>query len=112
MGRRRLGEVVQLGRDHPGRVAVHGDVPGPQFPGEHAGEAYKTVRGELEAYGHGLGEKTEIVALSQADTIDAATRKKKLAALKRAAGRAPPVCEPPEARAPSIPLQRRRLQRP
>ncbi|HHZ07476.1 MAG TPA: GTPase ObgE [Rhizobiales bacterium] len=56
---------------------------------EYPGKAYKVVRGELEAYGHGLAEKPEIVALSQADTIDAATRKKKVASLKRAAGRAP-----------------------
>jgi GTP-binding protein len=56
---------------------------------ENVGKAYKTVRGELEAYGHGLAEKPEIVALSQADTLDAEARKKKLAALKRATGRAP-----------------------
>src|SRR6476620_7425118 len=29
---------------------------------EHAGEAYKTIRGELEAYGNGLEDKAEIVA--------------------------------------------------
>lgn len=56
---------------------------------ESPAKAYRTVRAELEAYGHGLAEKPEILALSQADTIDASTRKKKLAALKRAAGRAP-----------------------
>jgi GTP-binding protein len=56
---------------------------------ENVGKAYKTVRGELEAYGHGLAEKPEIVALSQVDTLDAGARKKKLAALKKAAGRAP-----------------------
>ncbi len=56
---------------------------------ENPGKAYKVVRGELEAYGHGLSEKPEIVALSQSDTIDADTRKKKVASLKRAAGRAP-----------------------
>ena len=56
---------------------------------ENAGKAYKTVRGELVAYGNGLADKAEIVALSQVDTIDADTRKKKAAALKRAAGRAP-----------------------
>ena len=58
---------------------------------ESTGKAYKVVRGELEAYGHGLSEKPEIVALSQADTIDADTRRKKVASLKRAAGRAPLV---------------------
>ena len=56
---------------------------------ENAGKAYKTVRRELEAYGHGLTDKPEIVALSQVDTLDAAERKKKAAALKRAAGVAP-----------------------
>jgi GTP-binding protein len=56
---------------------------------ESPAKAYKTVRAELAAYGHGLAEKPEIVALSQADTLDADTRKKKVSALKRAAGRAP-----------------------
>ncbi|MDI6027912.1 GTPase ObgE [Corticibacterium sp. UT-5YL-CI-8] len=58
---------------------------------ENAGKTYKTVRRELEAYGHGLADKPEIVALSQADTVDAAERKKKIASLKRAAGRDPLV---------------------
>lgn len=56
---------------------------------EHPGKAYKVVRGELEAYGHGLAGKPEVLALSQVDTLDADARKKKAAALKRAAGRAP-----------------------
>jgi len=56
---------------------------------ESPAKAYKTVRRELEAYGHGLDEKFEVVALSQADTLDPDERKKKLASLKRAAGRAP-----------------------
>jgi GTP-binding protein len=56
---------------------------------ESPAKAYKTIRGELEAYGHGLGEKPEVLALSQIDTLDAEARKKKAAALKRAAGRAP-----------------------
>jgi GTP-binding protein len=56
---------------------------------ENPAKAYRTVRGELEAYGHGLAEKPEIVALSQIDILDAETRKKKIVALKRAAGRAP-----------------------
>ncbi len=57
---------------------------------ESPGKAYKTVRRELEAYGHGLAEKPEVVALSQADTLDDDARKKALASLKRACGR-PPV---------------------
>ncbi|WP_019401047.1 GTPase ObgE [Chelatococcus sp. GW1] len=58
---------------------------------EHAGKAYKVVRRELEAYGHGLAEKPEIVALSKADALDPETRKQQLARLKRAAGRTPLV---------------------
>jgi GTP-binding protein len=46
--------------------------------------AYKVVRGELKAYGAGLARKKEIVALNKCDALDAKTRKKKLAALKRA----------------------------
>src|SRR5437764_1422476 len=34
--------------------------------GEDAGEAYRTVRRELEAYGQGLTDKPEIVALNKA----------------------------------------------
>src|SRR6185437_499869 len=56
---------------------------------ESPGKAYKTVRKELEAYGHGLADKPEIVALSQVDTLDADARKKKLASLKRATGTTP-----------------------
>src|SRR5829696_766216 len=58
---------------------------------EHAGKAYKIVRGELEAYGHGLAEKPEIVALSKADALDPDTLKEQRARLKRAAKRAPLV---------------------
>jgi GTP-binding protein len=56
---------------------------------EHAGKAYKTVRRELEAYGEGLADKPEIVALSKIDSIDAATLKAQVLRLKRAAKRAP-----------------------
>jgi GTP-binding protein len=49
--------------------------------------AYRTVRGELEAYGHGLTDKDEIVALTKCDALDAAAIKKKLAALRKSAGR-------------------------
>ena len=52
-------------------------------------KAFMTVRAELDAYGHGLTGKPEIVALSQVDTLDAAERRKKLAALKKAAGSTP-----------------------
>ena len=56
---------------------------------EHAGKAYKTVRRELEAYGHGLAEKHEIVALSKIDSVDAETLKQQALRLKRAAKRTP-----------------------
>jgi GTP-binding protein len=56
---------------------------------EHAGKAYKTVRAELDAYGNGLAEKAEIVALSKADAVDAVELKQQAARLKRAAKRAP-----------------------
>jgi GTPase len=56
---------------------------------DHAGEAYKTVRHEIEAYGAGLAEKPEIVALSKVDTVDAETLKNQMARLKRAAKRTP-----------------------
>jgi GTP-binding protein len=57
--------------------------------GEDAGAAYKTVRAELEAYGGGLAEKPEIVALSKADALDDETKKKQLASLKKAAKKTP-----------------------
>jgi GTP-binding protein len=56
---------------------------------EHAGKAYKTVRRELDAYGHGLADKPEIVALSKADALDEDTLKEQLARLKRACKRKP-----------------------
>jgi GTP-binding protein len=59
--------------------------------GEHAGDAYKAVRAELEAYGEGLGEKPEIVALNKADALTAEQLKRQLARLRRAAGKTPLV---------------------
>ncbi len=56
---------------------------------EHAGKAYKLIRKELEAYGGGLAEKPEIVALSKVDVVDADTLKKQMERLKRAAKRTP-----------------------
>lgn len=58
---------------------------------EHAGAAYKTVRAELAAYGGGLGEKPEIVALSKADALTPEALKEQVARLKRAAKRTPIV---------------------
>lgn len=57
--------------------------------GEHAGKDYRTVRGEIEAYGQGLADKREIVALTKVDALDAATRKSQALKLKRACGTMP-----------------------
>ena len=57
--------------------------------GDHAGQVYKTIRHELEAYGARLTEKPEIVALSKVDAVDAETLKTQAARLKRAAKCAP-----------------------
>jgi len=59
--------------------------------GEHAGKAYKTVRAELEAYGGGLAEKAEVIALNKADALTPEALKQQVARLKRAAGRTPLV---------------------
>jgi GTP-binding protein len=59
--------------------------------GEHAGKDYKVVRKELAAYGHGLAEKPEIIALSKADALDEAILKEQTARLKRAARKTPLV---------------------
>jgi GTPase len=52
-------------------------------------EAYAIVRGEIEAYGAGLEDKPEIVALSKADAVAKADLKKKTAALKKISGKVP-----------------------
>jgi GTP-binding protein len=51
--------------------------------------AYKTVRRELTAYGHGLADKPEVVALSKVDALDPHTLAERKQALQRAARRAP-----------------------
>src|SRR5277367_1155943 len=56
-----------------------------------AGEAYRTVRAELSAYGNGLDEKPEIVALNKADALSADDIKQQTARLKRAAKKTPLV---------------------
>ena len=59
--------------------------------GEHAGQSYKTVRAEIEAYGHGLADKPEIVALNKADALSPEDLKQQVARLKRAAKKTPLV---------------------
>ena len=56
---------------------------------DDAGAAYKTVRAELAAYGGGLADKPEIVALNKADALSAAEAKQQMARLKRAAKKPP-----------------------
>jgi GTP-binding protein len=53
---------------------------------EDVGEAYRTVRAELEAYGHDLSEKPEIVALNKADALTPEARETAKAALSEASG--------------------------
>ncbi|MGH6876623.1 MAG: GTPase ObgE [Rhizomicrobium sp.] len=48
--------------------------------------AYKTIRGELLAYGHGLGDKPELVALNKVDAIAKSQLARKKAALEKASG--------------------------
>jgi GTP-binding protein len=52
-------------------------------------EAYEIIRGELQAYGAGLEEKPEILALSKCDAVPEDELKKKAKALKKASGAEP-----------------------
>lgn len=56
---------------------------------EDPGNAYRTVRTELEAYGSILAGKTELVALNKVDALDEVERAERLAALESAAGSRP-----------------------
>ncbi|WP_374275611.1 GTPase ObgE [Brevundimonas sp.] len=51
--------------------------------------AWRTIRNELEAYGEGLGEKAEILALNKIDALTDEARAEKAAELEAAAGRKP-----------------------
>jgi GTP-binding protein len=57
--------------------------------GEDAGADYKTVRAELDAYGNGLEDKPEIVALSKSDSMSPEQIKKQMAKLKKACKQTP-----------------------
>jgi GTP-binding protein len=57
--------------------------------GEDPVEAYEIVRGEVEAYGAGLGEKLEVLVLSKADAVEKDEIRKKARALKKASGVTP-----------------------
>jgi len=58
---------------------------------EDVGAAYRIVRAELEAYGQGLTEKPEIVALSKADAMTKEAIKAQIAKLKKACRKTPTV---------------------
>ncbi len=58
--------------------------------GENPGEAWRTVREEIEQYGAGLAEKTELVALSRCDLVDAKQLQKARQSLTKA-GAADPL---------------------
>src|SRR4029077_14372724 len=54
--------------------------------GSAIAKTYKVIRRELEAYGHGLGDKHEIVGLNKIDSIPAADLAKKRKILEKASG--------------------------
>jgi GTPase len=51
---------------------------------EDAGDAYKTVRAELAAYGHGLCDQPEVVALNKSDALTPDQLQRQTARLRRA----------------------------
>ncbi|GLQ39455.1 GTPase Obg [Rhizobium albus] len=74
-----------LGHVERNRVLLH-LVSGQE---EDVAKAYRTVVNELDAYGHGLTDKPEILALSQIDTLDEDERAEKLQKLAAASGKTP-----------------------
>jgi GTP-binding protein len=54
---------------------------------DDAGKAYDTIRAELDAYGHGLREKPEIVALNKADALTPDEVQGQITRLRRAVAR-------------------------
>ena len=77
LGTRFLGHVERC------RVLLH-LVDGTQ---EDVAGAYRTVRHELEEYGGGLADKTELVALNKIDALDEETIAERRAELAEAAGK-------------------------
>jgi GTP-binding protein len=71
--------------------------------GANAGADYRAIRRELAAYGAGLKDKAEIVALSKADAADEATLAKQIKRLKRAIrAHGPPLAEGAKRAAPVL----------
>ena len=56
---------------------------------DNVAAAYRTVRGEIEAYGGGLADKAEIVILSQCDLLDDDETMDRAAELRAVSGRDP-----------------------
>ena len=56
---------------------------------EDVAEAYRIIRHELDAYGAGLADKTEILALKKIDALTPEAREEKAAELEAIAGRRP-----------------------
>jgi len=54
--------------------------------GDAVANTYKIIRAELEAYGHGLDQKPEIVALNKVDAIPERELAKKRSSLEKACG--------------------------
>ena len=79
LGDRFLGHIERCG------VLLH-LVDGTQ---EDVAGAYKTVRAELDAYGAGLPDKPEVVALNKCDALDEDTIAERAGTLEEAAGEAP-----------------------
>ena len=77
LGDRFLGHVERCG------VLLH-LIDGTQ---DDVADAYRTIRNELAEYGHGLPEKTEIVALNKCDALDEEELAEKVAELEAAAGK-------------------------
>ncbi|MDA0338383.1 MAG: GTPase ObgE [Proteobacteria bacterium] len=77
LGTRFLGHVERCG------VLLH-VVDGAQ---EDVAGAYRTIRGELTAYGGGLDEKTEVLALNKCDALTDEVVEERRAALEEASGR-------------------------
>jgi GTP-binding protein len=79
LGTRFLGHVERAG------VLIH-LVDGTQ---DDVAGAWRTVRAELEAYGEGLAERPELLALNKVDALDPDERAARAATLEAAAGVAP-----------------------
>jgi GTP-binding protein len=71
-----------LGHAERTRVILH-LVDGTQ---SEIARAYKTIRNELQNYGHGLADKPEVVVLNKTDAIPNDALKRKIASLERASG--------------------------